>query len=280
MKVVKILNNNVVIASDDNGEEVVVMKLGIGFHKKAGDSVPKTSDLKIFVLSDEVQNQYARLVKEINPKAVELAEKVISYAVQEKKLQLTDIIHLTLSDHIDGLISRLGNHMDMTNQLTMEISRAYPEEFDIGLYAKKLIEKSMAYELLTDEAAFIALHFVNNRKDAFGCQEEVKIVAHFIRDVTAIVEKHFESKLDRDSVSYLRFVRHLKYLIQRIYEDKEYRDDPTLFDTISKAYPESAKCVERIVRAVELKYHKKVSREEKSYLTIYVEKLNRELERV
>ncbi len=50
MKVFKILNNNVVIALDDNGKEVIVIKRGLGFSKKAGDRFPKTDDLKIFVL--------------------------------------------------------------------------------------------------------------------------------------------------------------------------------------------------------------------------------------
>lgn len=37
VKIKKILNNNVVIAKDDDGHEVIVMSTGLGFSKKAGD---------------------------------------------------------------------------------------------------------------------------------------------------------------------------------------------------------------------------------------------------
>lgn len=276
MRILKILNNNVIIAKNESGKEVVVMKLGLGFHKKAGDPVPKTSDLKVFELIDEAQTQYNKLMLDINQDALMLAEETITYAANEKKLQLNDIIHLTLADHIDGLLERLVADINMPNQLTMEIRMAYPEEFEIGSYAKKLIEDKTGYQLLIDEAAFIALHFVNCRKDNPAHQEDVEVVAKFIKDVILIVETYFKRKLDETSLSYLRFVRHLKFLIQRIYDDKEYRDDPTLYDRISVSYPDSAKCVNKIARAIELKYRKGLSTEEKAYLTIYVEKLTRD----
>lgn len=68
----------------------------------------------------------------------------------------------------------------------------------------------------------------------------------------------------------------MKYLVKRIYSDTTYREDSVLYDNVSGAYPDAAKCVEKICHAIELKYKKKVSTEEKAYLIIYVEKLVRE----
>lgn len=45
------------------------------------------------------------------------------------------------------------------------IRRAYRTEFSIGLYAIDLIEKRAGCKLPYDEAAFIALHFIDNRTD-------------------------------------------------------------------------------------------------------------------
>lgn len=276
MKILKILNNNVVIAKDEQGEEVIVMKLGLGFAKKTGDTFPREDGQKIFVLSGETKDQYRKLLKDINPLAVELAEKIITYAIQEKGLSLNDTIHLTLADHIDGLLARLGKNINMTNQLTLEISRVYTTDFEIGLWAKNLIEERTGFQLLKDEAAFIALHFVNSSKDNAATSDEVNLTVRFINDITAIIEKHYHRKIDEESFSYLRFVRHLKYMAKRIYSDALYQDDSTLYDNVAKSYPKSAECVKKIVRAIELKYKQKVSLEESAYLIIYVEKLIRE----
>ena len=47
MKIAKILNNNVVITLNDHQEETVVMGRGIGFKKKAGDSIDESLIEKI-----------------------------------------------------------------------------------------------------------------------------------------------------------------------------------------------------------------------------------------
>ena len=276
MKIQKILNNNVVIARDENDKEVIVMSKGLGFRKKQGDIFPRYNTQKIFVLSDEVKGQYDQLISSADPMAAELAEDIISYACKEKGLSLNDIIHLTLTDHIDGLLDRIKSNILFANQLTMEIRRAYRTEFSIGLYAIDLIEKRAGCKLPYDEAAFIALHFIDNRTDHATSSADLETVLKFITDITRTVEAHFGITLDEDSVSYYRFVTHLKYLTQRIISGNVFQDDPTLFDSVAAAYPESAKCVDKISTIITFKYHRSISTEERAYLIIYVEKLTRE----
>lgn len=276
MKIIKILNNNVIIATDSDGREVIVMKKGLGFSRKAGDHFPKDPDQKIFVLSDEVREQYHKLMKDIRPLAMELAEKIISHAFREKKISVTDMVHLTLADHLDGLIDRLEKGIDMPNQLTVEIGRVYSDEFEVGLYGKRLVEEETGCPLLADEAAFIALHFIAGEKENSGNQADVHLTVRFISDITKIVGKYFGRMVDENSFSYLRFVRHLRFLVKRIYSGSAYADDAILYDNVAKSYPKAADCVERIGKAVQLKYKIQLSTEEKAYLIIYVEKLMRE----
>lgn len=276
MKIKKILNNNVVIARDDDDKEVVVMSLGLGFTKKAGDIFRREDAQKIFVLSDDAKGQYKQLMRDVDPLSTEIAENIITYAADEQKLDFGDLIHITLTDHIDGMLKRLDKGVNLTNQLTLEISRVHHREFDAGLYGLKLIEEKTGYKPIRDEAAFIALHFVNNMRGVPQHDEHTNSVIKFINDVISVVEEFFHIELVEDTMSYYRFVLHLKYLVKRICGDGVYNDDPTLYESISKAYPASAKCVDKIVNVIKLKYHKDVSTEEKAYLTIYVEKLTRE----
>ena len=49
MRIVKVLNNNVVIVKDDAGHEKVVMGKGLGFQVKAGAELDSSKVEKIFV---------------------------------------------------------------------------------------------------------------------------------------------------------------------------------------------------------------------------------------
>lgn len=58
MKIKKVLNNNVVIAQNTNDEETILMGLGLGYGKKAGEVVEDKKIEKIFALkvTSEQQN--------------------------------------------------------------------------------------------------------------------------------------------------------------------------------------------------------------------------------
>ena len=61
VKIKKVLNNNVVIAQNDN-EETILMGLGLGFGKKAGEVVEDKKIEKIFRSDFEVQSSAYALV--------------------------------------------------------------------------------------------------------------------------------------------------------------------------------------------------------------------------
>lgn len=267
----------VLALTDDGKDEVVVMSLGIGFKKKKGEVFSKDDAQKIFILQDEeVKGRYTELLKGADPISFELAEDIISYATDKYQMKLNDIIHVTLADHIDGLLKRMKEDLNMTNQLTMEIKRIYSNEFDVGQYGIKTIYEKIGICPIQDEAAFIALQFVNNQSDLQAEGQEVKVTLRFVSDVLDLVQQYFEIKIEENSLSYYRFVTHLKFLCKRLYSGDVYRDDRNLYEIVSNAYPEATACVEKIIHFIQLKYKKDASTEEKAYLIIYVEKLIRD----
>ena len=62
MRVIKVLNNSLVLALNDEGQEVILMGKGIGFQKTIGYKLsPKEID-KVFVLKDrELSRRIIRL---------------------------------------------------------------------------------------------------------------------------------------------------------------------------------------------------------------------------
>lgn len=81
MKIVKPLNNNVVLAVNNSNEEVVLMGKGVAYQKKVGDSIDAEDAEKVFTLTNElVTKQLQELLTSLPPEYVMLADRVISHA--------------------------------------------------------------------------------------------------------------------------------------------------------------------------------------------------------
>ena len=65
-QIISSMNNNVTLAQDVNGEEVVLIGSGIGFNKNKGDTVNEEKIEKIFHLrTEESKENFITLLKNI-----------------------------------------------------------------------------------------------------------------------------------------------------------------------------------------------------------------------
>ncbi|VYT62505.1 PRD domain-containing protein [Clostridium tertium] len=274
MRIEKILNNNVVTSLNENNEEIIVMGRGIAFRKKCGDIIVKNNIEKIFTLSNpNVNNKFIELISSIPLEYTVVSEKIIRYARAEIGKKLNDSIYLSLTDHIYNSIQRQKSGIVVTNALTWETKRLYKEEYNVGLKALKIINEEFDINLPPDEAAFIALHIVNASLD-----EEMPILmdmTRLIQEILNIVKYNFNIEFDEESLSYHRFVTHLKFFAQRLFNNKTINDekDNDLFDMVKNKYSEAYKCVLKVQKFILEKHKYKLTKEEMLYLIIHTQKL-------
>lgn len=108
MRVVKVLNNSLVLALNDSGEETILMGKGIGFHKAIGYEFQKDEVEKVFVLKDRsISRSIIRLAAETDSVYFELAKSIIDYAIEQYGMKLLDHIYLSLTDHLAFAVKRL-----------------------------------------------------------------------------------------------------------------------------------------------------------------------------
>ncbi len=69
MRIEKVLNNNVVLSRNEQGEEIVYMGRGLAFQKKIGDTINPDYVEKEFVLKDSAMaGQFSSCLKTSPPK--------------------------------------------------------------------------------------------------------------------------------------------------------------------------------------------------------------------
>lgn len=274
MVIGKILNNNVVVSTNDAGEEVIYMGRGIAFKKKIGDVIDDAFVEKEFVLKDSfTANQFQQLFADIPAEEVEAVKQVVDEAEQVLGIELSPNIYLTLTDHIHYALMRAREGIEIPNPLLFETRKFYPKEYAIAAKAIERFEKNFGVSLPEAEKGFIAFHIVNSEQ-ANGTMETTMQAVEIVRDVLAIISRFYGKVFNPDSLNYQRITTHLQYFAQRyLSDDLSGEKDEFLFELIQAKYPKAFQTVQRINEYLIKTYGKPIGESEMIYLTIHIERV-------
>ena len=141
MKIIRVLNTNAVVSTDQQDREIIITGAGIGFKKKKGEELDKSLVEKIYFLKNEEDNhRLQEVVKEISEKYLEIAGKVVTCA-REQNLKIKDTLYVTLTDHINSAVERFQNGISLKNMMRHEIKKFYPQEYRVAKEAIEWIRK-------------------------------------------------------------------------------------------------------------------------------------------
>lgn len=276
MKILKVINNNVVSALDDRGREVLVSGKGIGFGKKSGQKLLPEEGQKVFVCEDEAfSSQFKNLVETTDYQTVQLAEEIIEQAKEFLGKTLNQNIYITLTDHLNYALERQRKGVVIQNALLWEIEKFYRSEYEMGLKALSIVAERTGVLLPKDEAGFLAIHLVTAEMDAKIGQAAV--MPEIIQDMINIVQYSIGRKLDENSLSYERFITHLKFLLQRVVKGQVYKDlDVTMLRAMREEYKKEYECALKIRGYLNAKMKFEISEEELLYLTMHIHRAARD----
>ncbi len=273
MQILRVLNNNVITSLDDNETEIVVMGRGLAFQKKPGDDVDTDKIEKVFrPESNDSSRKLKELLEQIPMEYVQLTEEIRKLAVLMLDKEFGDSIYLSLTDHIHFAVERHNRGLDIKNGLLLEVKSLYKAEYQVGRSALELIKDRIGVQLPDDEAGFIALHLVNAQLG-----EEMPVlmdITKIIQDILDIVRKHFDLEYNEDSISYYRFVTHLKFFAQRLISgDHSGNNYDSLYEIVKTNCPEAYPCTESIEAYIAEHYDYRLNKEEMLYLTIHIDRI-------
>ncbi len=278
VKVIKALGNNMVLGRDEEGRECICQGKGIGWQKRRGDLVDSSLIERRFLPENKKESQYfQQLFSEIPEEFWALAEKVVNYGREKYEICVAPRIILPLCDHMAGSVERYRRGVELENPILWDIKRVYPKEFKTGKYALTLLESSFGVKMKEDEAAFLALHFVNAELDTQAPGLSPDTMARMIGRVIELVEQSFQITLNEDDWNYQRFLTHLKFFAQRVAnrEAGKEDEDEDLYEELVERYPHVHQCVERVADYILIEFHYDVGIDEKLYLMIHVERVTR-----
>ena len=278
MRIKKLINNNILCVVDEKGNELIVTGRGIGFQRHRGEFVDPALVERTYRMEEKSEQKKLReLVEKIPIEHLALTEALIEHIKTQIPQKLNQSLLITLADHISFAIARKAQGVEFSNPLKGSIMCYYPTEYHLGQHCLKVVREQLGVALQEDEAAFIALHIVNAELNTN--MSEMYDITNLIEGALSVVEYFYQRKFDRESLDFNRFVVHLRYFAQRLFQGKMMEDNQGEHDVmfrqlIMKNCKEHYKCAQCIGDYVKNTYQKTLSEEELTYLTIHLKRIN------
>ncbi|MDU0478962.1 PRD domain-containing protein [Staphylococcus chromogenes] len=273
MRVLRIFNNNVVLAATGEGGEVVVTGRGIGFQAKRGDDIDQSRIVKVFRPDDgRDPDHLAEMLSFIPAEHIRLvieamAEIGLSTEQQEK---LTLVI--ALADHVSGAIRRAVNLESLVYPLKEEVQQLYAEEYAQAERLVTALNSKISAVIPVEEATAFALHLVNASFTSGDLSYTYQMTG-LIEQMIEIVQQEVGATT-LDQISIARFITHLRYLFVRVAQDRQLSDEPSpVTQAIIETYPDAVSCARLLGELAELRLGESLTEDEISYLALHVARL-------
>lgn len=277
MRIVKVLNNNVIIALNEDAEEIILMGNGLGFQMKTESTVRTEKIEKVFKLENKVeQEQVEKIISEIPEDIIQVSYEVISYAKKKLDKELKDSAFVAVADHLHSAIHRDRKGVQVKNFLLWDIKRFFPDELSIGQKAIDMVNEKFNTNLLEDEAGFIALHITNASLDS-GYEDAVSLT-QLIEEILTVIKYTLRVDFTENDIYFQRFITHLKFFSQRVLMNQTEIDEANqvendLFSLVTKQYPEAFEVTKKVSDFLKSRRNYTISKDEQVYFTIHLARI-------
>lgn len=279
MKVLRVLNNNVVLSRDESGEGVILTGRGLGFRASVGQEVDPEKIVQVFVPADgrdpdHLAETFAMIDQEIL-RAVVIALRETGIEERESS---RPTLAIAVADHVSGALDRLRQGIEIEYPLQAEVQTLYGEEYDRARRLLVAVNEQVDPKLPEHEATALALHLVN-AGFATGDLSFTYTMTGVIQQMLAIVGERFGITVDRHSMAAARFITHVRYMFVRIQQHRQLDGEQSLISrTIRESYPEASRTAEQLAVIVRLRMGDALSYDEIAYLALHVARMTMEVE--
>ncbi|MGN0708302.1 MAG: PRD domain-containing protein [Faecalibacterium sp.] len=272
MKIVKKINNNVALAQDAKGHELVVFGKGIGFPATPYELDDLSRIQRTFY---DVGTKNLALLKDIPDDVFLAADAIAEDAADELDCPLNPNLPFVLADHLSFAIQRSREGIVLRTPLAYDVRHLYPAEYQLGRRALTILKERLGIQLPEEEAVSITLHLINAEAEVDDVHRTMT-AARIISEIGSRVEQYFDLQLDRESFSYSRFMMHLRYLVQRMMCGKSTamaNSSHELFCAVRREYPEIYACVQTLVEYFQKEWQWNCTEDEQLYLMMHIHRV-------
>ncbi|WP_314900010.1 PRD domain-containing protein [Actinomyces naeslundii] len=278
MEILRVLNNNVVLARDEIGREAILTGRGLGFQRKRGQDVDASLISRRYIPADNAQS-VAEVIAGIPLERLALIERVFRKAARGLNTDVPSSTLIAVVDHINQAMARVYQGLTMDYPLRAEVAHLHPEELRLAEAMVEEINAAQEVQLPRGEAVALALHLFTAAIGAPSAQAASE-QSRLIGQVMGLLEKSFGEAFDADSVNAARFAVHLRYFLVRARTAVQIEDGTSslVAEALRVSDPDAYRVARRIRDLLEIRLNTAVTDDETAYLALHVARLTSSLQ--
>lgn len=274
VKALRVLNNNVVLARDERGQEVILTGRGIGFSSRQGKAIDPALVQRVFVPTDgRDPDHLAEILALISEEVLRAVVIALSEVGIEGRESTRPTLAIAVADHIAGALDRARRGITIEYPLRAEVQTLYATEYAQARALLRAINEHVDPKLDDSEATALALHLVT-AGFASGDLSFTYTMTGIIQQMFAVVRERYGLDAAHESMSSARFITHVRYLFVRIQQHRQLKgEESTLGKGIRQNYPDATHTAQQLATIIELRLGEPVSEDEVSYLALHVARM-------
>lgn len=273
MRISRVFNNNVVLALNEDGHEVILTGRGVGFGAKAGQQVDPSKVARTFV-PEGAAAQFGELIADIAPEFLALADRLLKEAAIRLGRQFPSSTVVAIADHISYAVKRIRSGIDIEYPLLLEVTHLYPDEWRVATELVAQLNETLRPPLPMQEATPITMHLVNASFATSDLSATFQMT-EVLRQLFDVLASAFDGAFDPTSVHTARFVTHLRYFFLRVHAATQFElDSPGISRALRQENPEAFDVALKLKAILELRLGQPIKESELTYLTIHVARLS------
>lgn len=272
-EVVRVLNNNALLATDATGARKILLGRGIAFGRRLGDLIDPGSAAEVFVPDATYpMPQLTAFIAETPLDVIRVARQAVALAEERAGIRPSQALLLGLADHLHFAVERARQGITFEYPLRWEVAQLYPRETAVGRLVVELSSAEFGVPIAAEEATAFAMHLVN-AQFASADLGATAAMTERIRRVVALVVAATGITPAEDSVTVARFVTHLRYVIARAANQTQIAEAPPgLAQSMRETRPAAYELAQRVRRVLELD-GARLTEAEVVYLAMHIARL-------
>lgn len=272
MQILRVFNNNVVLARDELGREVVLTGRGLGFQARTGMAVREELIARRFVPAEN-PTSVGQVLADIPPERLRLFEELFSAAVRDLGSTVPPLAVVAVADHLHQAIERVARGEPMVYPLRAEVAHLHPQELAMAERLLAQLNERLGLDLPQGEAIALAMHLFHAVTGSLSMTATFAQSA-LIGQIFDTLAQEYGDRFDPASIDAARFAAHLRYFFARARTGTQLDDQVGAVGSVLQAQsPGAYQLAQRLRALLELRLDHPVSDDEVVYLALHLTRL-------
>ena len=191
-------------------------------------------------------------------------------------MPLNEHIHVALTDHLVFAVSRMRRGMAIRNPFLLETKALYPDEYKIAAEVTAMVNKQLTVALPEGEIGLIALHIHSAlvNKDVRDLTRHSELMVRLVK----MIEEQLEVVIDKNSIDYMRLIRHLRFTIERVVRGERIAEPKKMTGLLKTEYPVCYNLAWKMIKVIQQTLQMEIYDAEAVYLTLHLQRIQSRVE--